>query len=97
MTFKVSFELAAAHDVETAFQNYELRHTGLGADFLRTVATATDMLSRDPQRFSTTREPFRWIKLRRFPYALHYRIKGDDVFIAACLHFRQSPARWPQE
>jgi len=96
VTYHVNFELAASRDVEMAFESYELRHTGLGADFLRTVAMAADLLARDPERFAITRVSFRWIKLRRFPFALHYRIKGDTVLIVACLHFRQSPTRWPQ-
>ncbi|MGF6349209.1 hypothetical protein [Variovorax sp. W2I14] len=50
---------------------------------------------RDPLQFSMTRAPFRWLKLRKFPYGLHYRIRGDEVMIVACLHFRQSPAHWP--
>lgn len=89
------FEAPAAQDVEHTFEWYESRRTGLGADFMRAIATARDVLSRDPHPFPVTVEPFRWYKLRRFPYALHYRIRGTTVLITACLHFRQSPTRWP--
>ena len=85
-------EAAAALDVENAFDWYESRGSGLGADFLRSVAQARDILVRDPERFAQTRTPFRWIKLRKFPYALHFRI---NVAIVACLHFKQSPTHWP--
>ena len=88
-------EAAAALEVEQAFDWYESRRTGLGAEFLRSVAEARDMLVRDPQRFAQTREPFRWLKLRKFPYALHFRIIGNRVSIVARLHFRQSLTRWP--
>lgn len=92
---RVALEAAAALEVEQAFDWYESRRSGLGADFLRSVALARDMLVRDPERFPHTREPFRWVKLRKFPYALYFRIKGDTVLIVACLHFRQSPTLWP--
>ena len=89
-------EASAAYDVEQAFDWYESRRTGLGAEFLRSVAQARDMLVRDPQRFAQTREPFRWVKLRKFPYALHFRILGNRVSIIACLHFKQGPTHWPR-
>ena len=95
MNFRVRVEAPAARDIETAFDWYESRRTGLGTDLLRAIAAAQDVLAREPRQFPETREPFRWYKLRRFPYGLHYRIKGDEVLIVACLHFRQSPVRWP--
>ena len=88
-------EAPAALDVEQAFDWYESRRTGLGAEFLRSVALARDVLERDPERFAQTRTPFRWIKLRKFPYGLHFRINGSSVSIVACLHFKQSPTHWP--
>ena len=33
--------------------------------------------------------------MRKFPYALHYRVVGETVSVLACLHFRQSPDLWP--
>jgi toxin ParE1/3/4 len=95
VSYRVLIEPAAAGDIEEAFRWYEARRTGLGAEFVATIAVAFEALTRDPAQFALTRDPFRWIKLRKFPYAIHYRIKGDTVAIAACLHFRQSPKRWP--
>ena len=95
MNRQVKVEAAAAGEIEAAFDWYENRHSGLGAEFLRSVAQASNLLERDAIRFPITREPFRWMKLRKFPYAMHFRIKADCVSIVACLHFRQSPERWP--
>ena len=95
MIFRVRVEAPAARDIEHAFDWYESRRTGLGADLLRAIAAAQDVLMREPHRFPDTRAPFRWYKLRRFPYGLHDRIKDDEVLIVACIHFRQSPVRWP--
>ena len=95
MSYQIKLEAAAAQEVELAFEWYETRRSGLGVDFLRAVATAQDMLAREPEQFPLTKAPFRWIKLRRFPYGLHYRIKERTVLVVGCLHFRQSPLRWP--
>jgi plasmid stabilization system protein ParE len=95
VTYQVRLEAPAAHDIETAFEWYEARRSGLGAEFLASVAAAAETLGRDPFQFPVTKEPFRWIKLRKFPYGVHYRVRGLDVMVVACLHFRQSPDRWP--
>lgn len=95
MSFGLKFEPAAAREIELAFEWYESRRTGLGAEFLSVIAAAQEILMREPLQFPMTRTPFRWFKLRKFPYGLHYRIRGDEVVIVACLHFRQSPTHWP--
>jgi hypothetical protein len=95
VTFEVVFESPASLEMTQAFEWYESRKSGLGSEFLRSVALARDLLASDPIRFSETRPPFRWIKLRKFPYGLHYRVVGNKVSVLACLHFRQSPERWP--
>jgi plasmid stabilization system protein ParE len=95
VSFRVVFEVPAVRDAEEAFQWYEARRSGLGAEFAGAIALAAETLGRDPVQFPVTHPPFRWIKLRKFPYALHYRVKGNNVAVVACLHFRQSPDRWP--
>ena len=95
MTFVVHFNPEASQDIETAFAWYERLRSGLGDEFVRSVAAGSESLCRQPDRHPVTREPFRWLKLRRFPYGLHYYIEGSKVIILACLHFRQSAERWP--
>ena len=95
MSHDVRIQPAAAREIDKAFAWYESQRTGLGSDFLRAIAMARDELVRDPKRFPETRSPFRWVKMRRFPYGIHYRIQGANVLIVSCLHYRQSAERWP--
>jgi toxin ParE1/3/4 len=95
VTYKVQFEADAKNDLQSAFKWYEERQSGLGAEFLRSVAAVEESLARNPLRYPVANEPYRSAKLRKFPYGLHYRIVGTKVSILACLHFRQSPDRWP--
>lgn len=95
MRYSVEFLLGASRELDLAFEWYESQRTGLGTELLRAVAAARDVLTRDPLRFPETRKSFRWVKLRRFPYALHYEIDGEAVRVLACLHFHQNPDRWP--
>ena len=95
MSFRVRFEAPARKDVVAAFEWYQARQSGLGDEFLRSVAAVEEALGRNPERYALVHAPYRSVKLRKFPYGLHYRIVGNDVSILACLHFRQSPERWP--
>ena len=93
---QVAFSQAARQEIRRAFQWYEERHEGLGADFLRDVDAAAARLQANPQAFRLERSKYRRVHLKRFPYALHFMItRGGGVTILACLHFRQSPDRWP--
>ena len=93
--YTVRFDASASADVEAGFAWYERLRSGLGDEFVRSVAAGAESLERNPERFPVSRPPFRWVKLRRFPYGLHFVIQGEAVTVLACLHFRQSPSRWP--
>ncbi len=96
MTWTVDFEPPAQAEIAEAFAWYEECSYGLGGDFLRVVAAAQEQLIRNPEAFPATRNRFRRILLRRFPYALHFELLTDHhVSVLACLHHRQSPTRWP--
>lgn len=96
MTWQVTFEAAAQAEIAETFDWYEQKSYGLGGDFLRVIAAAEEQLARNPEAFPSTKERFRRILLRRFPYALHFELLGDhSVSVLACLHHRRSPARWP--
>jgi plasmid stabilization system protein ParE len=95
VTFTVQFEVGAKNDLLAAFEWYEARQSGLGDEFLRSIAAVEEALARNPKRYPIANEPYRSAKLRKFPYGLHYRIMGTKVSVLACLHFRQSPDRWP--
>lgn len=32
--------------------------------------------------------------VRRFPYAVFYRVVGEQVVVVACMHARRNPNRW---
>lgn len=96
MTWQVIFEAAAQAEIAQAFGWYEQQSYGLGGDFLRVVAAVEEQLTRNPQAFPPSRGRFRRIWLRRFPYALHFELLGDNtVSVLACVQHPRLAARWP--
>ena len=95
MTWQVIFEAAAQAEIAETFDWHEQKSCGLGGDFLRVLAAATEQLTRNPQAFPPARGRFRRIWLRRFPYALHFELLSEQrVSVLACLQHQRSPALW---
>ncbi len=96
MNYAVEFDPGAEQDLTDAFIWYEQQSDGLGAEFLRQVILQKDRLARNPLIHAVEYANIRRAFLGRFPYALHFQIEDRTVRVLACLHFRQSPARWPE-
>jgi plasmid stabilization system protein ParE len=90
----LSVRPAAAADIEEAFLWYEGQRAGLGHDFLAAAQVLIDGIAEQPLRYPVIRRNTRRALLRRFPYAIYYRIYGDLIVVVACMHGRRNPRRW---
>jgi toxin ParE1/3/4 len=79
-TSVASADLRAAHDW------YEQRSPGLGKDFIRMVDVAFAGIVRKPDLFPPMHRGLRRVLVRRFPYAVFYRIDSDAIRVVAVLH-----------
>lgn len=77
---------AACADLLAAHDWYEQRSPGLGKDFVRMVDVAFAGIARKPLLFPTIHRGLRRVLLRRFPYAVYYRVDADAVRVIAVLH-----------
>lgn len=85
---------AAAADIDEAFLWYENQRPGLGHDFLAAADTLIDTIAEHPLRYPVVRRNTRRALLRRFPYAMYFRIYDEVVVVVACMHGRRNPRRW---
>lgn len=81
-------------DVEVAQGWYEAQRRGLGSEFRSEVDAAVELISVTPLAFPLVRRNIRRALIRRFPYALFYRVVGDEAVVEACIHGRQHPRAW---
>lgn len=65
---------AAAADMEEAFVWYERQRTGLGDEFLISVQSALNNAAAHPTRYPVIHRDTRRALVRRFPYAIYYRV-----------------------
>lgn len=77
---------AASADLLAAHDWYEQRSPGLGKDFVRMVDAAIASITRQPDLFPPIHRGLRRSLIRRFPYAVFYRIDPDAIRVVAVLH-----------
>ena len=81
----------AVGDLEAGRDFYELQQAGLGHYFLDTLFSDIEALLHAGVHVRYL-DYFRALS-KRFPYAIYYRINGDDIEIWRVLDCRQNP-RW---
>lgn len=81
----------ALEDLEQGFRFYEGQETGLGAYFLEQLFSDIDSLLHragiHPQRFS-----YHCAFARRFPFAIYYKVEGEEIRVHAVLDCRRNPS-----
>lgn len=77
---------AACADLVAAHDWYEQRSPGLGKDFVRRVDAAFAGIADHPELFPPVHRGLRRVLVRRFPYAIFYRIDAQTVRVIAVLH-----------
>lgn len=87
---KVRFRAEAASDAASAREWYDHQRVGLGGEFLLALEQLIDVISDLPEAFPLATPDHHRAVLRRFPYAIYYRIDRGLVDVVACLHMRRS-------
>jgi plasmid stabilization system protein ParE len=91
---EIIFRTAAAADVEDAYLWYETQRVGLGSEFIAAVRASVQSIAANPEINAVLYRNTRRGLLKRFPYALYYRIYPDLIVVVACMHGRRDPLRW---
>jgi plasmid stabilization system protein ParE len=88
------FHRLAEQEVLDEVARYEEQAPGLGAEFLRAVEAACDLLMRHPQAAPIVHGDVRRLVLRRFPHNIVYSLIQDEPRILAVAHQSRSPHYW---
>lgn len=91
---RIIFRSAAESELRDAYDWYEERETGLGADFMRCVDGCVQLVRRHPEIFPVVYKNVRQGVLRRFPYSLLYFLDGDAIIIVSVFHASRDPEIW---
>ena len=90
----VVFTPAAETDIADAVKWYERRATAVGVRFIAELDEAVGRVAANPMQYPVVYKNVRRALLRRFPYALFFRIREDVIQVLGCFHTSRSPRRW---
>ena len=88
------FHRLADRELNEAAQYYDLENPGLGSSFLKEVDRCLHSIEKHPDAGVILRGSVRRRRLRRFPYALLYKIKPSKIRILAVMNLKRRPTYW---
>lgn len=91
---RVVFLPAARLELIEAQDFYERAERGLGARFRGEADEQARRIEAHPLQFPKVYEDVRRVRLRRFPYALFYRVEPGAIYVLACFHASRDPRIW---
>lgn len=90
----IGFHPDALAEAVAAAAWYRERSARAATAFEAEIVHAMDRISAAPDRYPPYVEETRRILLRRFPYAIIYRLNAESIEIVAVAHGRRRPGYW---
>ncbi|MEK6772270.1 MAG: type II toxin-antitoxin system RelE/ParE family toxin [Pseudomonadota bacterium] len=94
MTLEVRLRPEAEQDLSGAAAWYEMQRQGLGHDFLDEVLEMLSSIAESPLMYPTVHRDTRRALIRRFPFAVYFRVEIGVVVVVAVMHGSRHPHRW---
>ncbi len=83
MNYALVFRPEVREEVDEAYTWYESQQLGLGDEFLDCIEEMLDRICQMPESYPVVYRDVRRSVVRRFPYAVYYRIVSSRVIVTA--------------
>ncbi|MBI2892889.1 MAG: type II toxin-antitoxin system RelE/ParE family toxin [Deltaproteobacteria bacterium] len=94
MKLPIVFHDLAERELSEAAEYYDSARPGLGRAFISAVERASASLEECPLAGREISLDVRWWLIKRFPYALVYRVRETHVRILAVANTKRRPLYW---
>lgn len=94
MNYVLVFRPEVQEEVNEAYNWYEKQKSGLGDEFLDSVEQTLNRVSSMPKSYQVVYRDVRRAVVKRFPYAVYYRVISSRVIVTAIFHARRDPKLW---
>jgi len=94
MPYTIQITHAAKKDIRDAFIWYDQQRKTLGTSFENNIVKAIKSIQDNPFSFQKRYGQTRICFLKRFPYGIHYQLKGNEILIIAIFHTSLNPEKW---
>jgi len=92
--FQLNIRVLAKEDIQQIVEYYEEKAPYALDGFLQILYAEFDVIKKNPGIFSKKYRSTRVRYLKKFPYGIHYILKGNTVDILAILHTSRNPKIW---
>ena len=75
---------------------YESACAGWGAEFLREVKAATNLIESFPLAWLSLSARIRRCRIHRFSFGLFYQVRQEEILIVSVMDLRRAPKKWEQ-
>ncbi len=93
---KFTFHPDARYELKKSVDFYEAQQTKLGLKFLEEIYSTLQLIIEYPTAFPVYSKNTRKCITNRFPFAVIYQIRKDEIFIAAIMHLARKPGYWDE-
>ena len=88
------FRPEVREELDDAYSWYEAQQSGVGDDFLICVDETMTRILQMPESYPVIYRDVRRAVVRRFPYAVYYRIVSEGTLVIAIFHGSRDPKVW---
>ena len=94
MNYVLVFRPQVRNELNEAYDWYESQQSGLGDEFLECIDEIINRICLMPESYAIVYRDVRRAVVKRFPYAVYYRIVSSRVIVTAIFHGRRNPKAW---
>jgi plasmid stabilization system protein ParE len=94
MSMKLILRPEAKVDLAEAKAWYDKRQKGLAGEFRLCIEEAMDRIRRMPELHAEMDDGVRRCLVRRFPFAIFYKLEKTRIIVIAVMHTSRDPSRW---
>lgn len=80
-------------DIEQTFLWYEEQERNLGIDFIEQIEDSFKRIRSNPQSYQIIKKNLRRALVKKFPYAIFYKILDKEILVIAIFHLSRNPKR----
>ncbi len=92
MTYNIVLSELAQIEITAIKDWYDEKSPQIGMDFILTIEDTFARIAANPDIYPVILfKKFRRALMRRFPYAIYFRVEGSEIKISAVFHHRRAP------
>ena len=96
MAYKLIASSKSELDIAKAIEHYKAIRVELAREFLIELRATSKYIQKNPKKLQIRYINVRAAFLKRFPYAVHYRLEGKTISILAVFHTSEDSDKWEE-